>query len=77
MDEFAEAHAEMLIAAALVVDGAPGLIGGQTLVEAAQNLGVGKIALGEPSLGDDAESLAQQSEELGAFGDDDDGLLHR
>lgn len=48
----------------------------QGLLEAAQDLGISEVALGEPGRGHDAEALAQHAELLRRARDHHDGLLH-
>lgn len=75
--ELAQAEAEVLIAILALGQHAPGLLVGQALLEAAEDLDVCELALGEPGLCDDAQALAQHAERPGPVGDDHDGLLHR
>lgn len=77
MNELAQAHTQVLIAAAISLKLAPRLFVRQALLEAAENLNVGKLALGKPGVGDHAQALAQHAKELRAVGNDDDGLLDR
>lgn len=77
MDQLPETHAQVLVPVDVVVQQAPRLLVGQALLEAAEDLDVGELALSEPGLGDDAQALAEHAKELGAVGDDHDGLLHR
>lgn len=75
--QLTQAHAEVLIAALLLRQEPALLLLGQTLLEAAEDLRVGELALREPGLRDDAETLAHHAKVLRRVGDDDDGFLDR
>ncbi len=77
MNQLSQAHAKILIPTAFLLHDSSGLFVRQALLEAAQNLHVGKLALGKPGMRDHAEALAKHAKELRAVGNDDDGFLHR
>lgn len=76
MNQFPKAHAEVLISISLVVEEAPNLFICKALLKPSQNLNVGKLLLGEPGLCHNAEALTEHTKELGAVGNDHDGLLN-
>lgn len=77
MNELPQAHTKILIAATFLLHDASGLFICQALLKAAQNLNIGKLALGKPGMRDHAEALTEHAKELRAVGNDDDGFLHR
>ena len=77
MHKLPQAHPEvMVIALFLLLHETPSLLIGETLLEALEDLDIGELALGKPSLGHNAQALPQHTKGLGTVGDDDDGLLH-
>src|SRR5690606_3854357 len=62
MYQLPQAHADVLVAIGLLVEGAPRLLIRQALLEPLEDVDVGELALGEPGLGDYAQPLPQHAE---------------
>jgi len=76
-NQLPQVQAEVLVAVDLVVQGSPLFLIGEVLLEAAQDVGIGELPLGEPGGRDHAQLFPQHAKELRRISHDDDGLLHR
>ncbi|CRK42187.1 hypothetical protein BN1723_016021, partial [Verticillium longisporum] len=75
-DKLTQAHTKILVAVLVGIEYAAALLVSKAVLEAAQDLRVGEVALSKPGLRDHAESLAHHAEELGTIGNDNDGFLY-
>lgn len=74
VDEFPQTHAQILVTARVLHD-ASSLFICEALLESPQDLSIGELALGKPSLGYDAEPFSQHAKELRAIRNHHDGFL--
>lgn len=75
VNQFPKAHAEVLIPVHLVVEQTLDFLVRQALLKSTEDLDVGELALGKPGLSHDTQAFAKHAKELGAIGDDHNGLL--